>query len=154
TTSSVPLSRCPPPENASRFRPPLEGVKGRSSIGGLMRTIDAGLAAHMAGGVTTLARCWVVARRDGAVLGFTDHDRDIPLDGVVCEAASGLSASEAAGESGFAAGGMEVAGALSSERLSEADLAAGLYDDAEVTVWLVNWQAPEERHLLRTGHIG
>jgi uncharacterized phage protein (TIGR02218 family) len=49
---------------------------------------------------------------------------------------------------------MEVSGALSSERLVADDLAAGLYDNAEVRVLLVNWSAPEERHLLRLGHLG
>ncbi|MBB5755281.1 DUF2163 domain-containing protein [Prosthecomicrobium pneumaticum] len=119
-----------------------------------MRIIGPELAAHLAGGVTALARVWVVRRRDGVVLGFTDHDRDIVFDGVVCAAASGFSAGEAAAESGFAAGGMEVEGALASESLSEADLAAGLYDDAAVEVWLVDWRDPAVRHRLRSGHIG
>jgi uncharacterized phage protein (TIGR02218 family) len=33
-------------------------------------------------------------------------------------------------------------------------LRAGLYDKAEVRVYLVNWQATAERHFLRVGHIG
>jgi hypothetical protein len=32
--------------------------------------------------VTTLATCWKSMRCDGAVLGFTDHLRDLELDGV------------------------------------------------------------------------
>jgi hypothetical protein len=42
-----------------------------------MRAIPEALASHIAGGVTTLCRCWRLTRRDGAVLGFTDHDRDL-----------------------------------------------------------------------------
>ena len=43
-------------------------------------------AAHLASGITTLARCWALTRADGTVLGFTDHDRDIGFDGIVFKA--------------------------------------------------------------------
>jgi len=119
-----------------------------------MRQIPSGLAAHVAAGVTTLCRCWRLVRNDGAVLGFTDHDRALAFDGTDYEPAGGLDASEDVREAGFATGGMEVAGALSSERIDAADLAAGLYDAAEVTVYLVNWTAPEERLTLRKGRLG
>ena len=119
-----------------------------------MRILSPGLAAHLAGGVTTLCRCWKVTRADGSVLGFTDHDRALSFDGVDYEPESGLDASEDVSETGFAIGGLEAVGALSSERLTTANLAAGLYDHAEVSVWLVNWTTPAERHLLRLGHLG
>ncbi|HZP20096.1 MAG TPA: DUF2163 domain-containing protein [Bauldia sp.] len=119
-----------------------------------MRTIDAGLAAHVAAGTTTLCRCWKLTRSDGAVLGFTDQDRTVSFDATDYEPAQGFDASEETSALGFAVGGMEVSGALSSERLTGEDLAAGLYDNAEVRVFLVNWLAPAERHLLRVGHLG
>jgi uncharacterized phage protein (TIGR02218 family) len=119
-----------------------------------MRTIDSGLAAHLAGGATTLCRCWKVTRSDGSVLGFTDHDCALAFDGTDYEPESGLDASEDTGATGFAIGGLEATGALSSERLTAEDLAAGLYDHAEVRVYLVNWTTPDERHLLRLGHLG
>jgi len=119
-----------------------------------MRTIDPGLAAHLAAGVTTLCRCWRVTRGDGVVLGFTDHDRDIAFDGVTYEPESGFDASEDVSATGFVVGGLEALGALSSDRLDADDLAAGLYDNAEVAVFLVNWTTPAERHLMRLGHLG
>ena len=119
-----------------------------------MRILSPDLAAHLTGGVTTLCRCWTVTRSDGSVLGFTDHDRALAFDDVDYEPESGLDASEDVSETGFAIGGLEAVGALSSERLTIADLAAGLYDHAEVAVWLVNWTTPAERHLLRLGHLG
>jgi hypothetical protein len=54
-----------------------------------MKTISAGLAQHLAAEVTTLATCWRITRRDGVVLGFTDYIRDLEVDGVTYEAASG-----------------------------------------------------------------
>jgi uncharacterized phage protein (TIGR02218 family) len=119
-----------------------------------VRSLDPDFAAHLATGVTTLCRCWRLTRSDGVVLGFTDHDQSLSFDGVAYEPATGFDASEDVSATGFAIGGLEVSGALTSDRLNEDDLAAGLYDAAEVRVFLVNWSAPAERHLLRVGHLG
>ena len=119
-----------------------------------MRAIPAALAARLGDGATTLCRCWALHRRDGAVLGFTDHDRDLVIGGVTYAARSGLEAAEASAELGFAVGGGEVAGALTAAGLTEADVAAGLYDGAGVETWLVDWAAPEARLLLDVASLG
>jgi uncharacterized phage protein (TIGR02218 family) len=119
-----------------------------------MRPIPPGLAAHLEGGATTLCHCWKLTRRDGQSFGFTDHDRDLVFAGVTFAARTGLEAAEAASELGFAVGGGEVSGALVSAGITEDDLAAGLYDNASVETWLVNWAEPNERLLLDAGSIG
>jgi uncharacterized phage protein (TIGR02218 family) len=119
-----------------------------------MKTFSPALAEHLAGGATTLCNCWRITRADGVALGFTDHDRTIPFDGLDYEPATGLDASEAVAHAGLQVGGLEVTGALSSERISETDLKAGLCDNARVETWLVNWSDPGERHLMRVGSIG
>ena len=119
-----------------------------------MKHIDPALAQHLAGEVTTLARCWALNRLDGVVFGFTDHDRDITFGGVTFRASTGLDAAEASAELGFAVGGGDVAGALNSAGLSEDDLAAGRYDGASVTSWLVNWDDPSQRLVTATSVIG
>lgn len=119
-----------------------------------MRDIPVELAGHLSGEVTTLCHCWRVTRRDGVVLGFTDHDDDLAFDAVTFHAASGLEAAEAKTDFGFAIGGGEVAGALGSDGLTEADLSAGLWDSAKVELFLVNWSAVEQRVLLRVGEVG
>ncbi|MGV8936002.1 MAG: DUF2163 domain-containing protein [Allorhizobium sp.] len=119
-----------------------------------MRAIASGLAAHLAGSATTLCACWRVTRRDGMVLGFTDHDRDLPFSGTLYRAASGFAASAVEEGDGLAATASNVAGGFSSEAISEADLAAGRYDGARVEVFLVNWQAPDDNLLLRVQEIG
>lgn len=119
-----------------------------------MRAIPDDLAAHLAAKATTLCRCWRLERSDGVVLGFTDHDRALTFDGTTYEPAGGFDASEATSATGFAIGGLEVGGALASDRLDPADLAGGLYDNAEVLLYLVNWSTPSERMLLRKGHLG
>ena len=119
-----------------------------------MRTIPTGLQAHLDGGVTTLCHAWRVTRRDGVVLGFTDHDRDLSFGGTDYGAASGFEASEAEDGNGLAAESGEVSGGFSAEAIGEADLAAGRYDGAKVEVFAVNWQDPSERLLLRTAELG
>lgn len=119
-----------------------------------MRDVPAALAAHFAGGATTLCRCWSLTRNDGLVLGFTDHDRDLAFDGVGFASTIALDTAETASELGFAIGGGEVSGAFAAIGLNEADLTRGLYDDARVSIWLVNWADPSQRLLLETGFVG
>jgi uncharacterized phage protein (TIGR02218 family) len=119
-----------------------------------MRSLPSPLAAHLADGVTTLCRCWRLVRRDGVSLGFTDHDRDLAFGGTTFLARTGLEAAEAHAELGFPVGGGEVAGALVSAGITEADIAAGRYDDASVETWLVNWNDAGQRLLLDIGVVG
>ena len=113
-----------------------------------MREIPTALAAHLVGDATTLCRCWRVTRRDGVVLGFTEHDRDLTFAGTVFLAESGFAGTEARAVNGLAAPGAEVTGGFSSAAIREADLSAGRYDGARVEVFTVNWQAPGDQHLL------
>ena len=119
-----------------------------------MRQLDAGLRAHLDGTCTTLCYCWRLIRADTIVLGFTDHDEKITFDGTNFEALAGFEASAAEAMLGINIDTQEVAGVFSSNLLSEADLAAGLYDNAKVETWLVNWQNIEEREMLRIGYLG
>ncbi|MCJ2008378.1 DUF2163 domain-containing protein [Methylobacterium sp. J-092] len=119
-----------------------------------MRDLPPAFAAHRAGGVTTLCRCWALRRRDGVALGFTDHDRDLAVAGLTYAARTGLEAAEAAAELGFAVSGGDVSGALASLGLTEADIAGGLYDGAGIETWLVDWTDPDTRLLLDVGTLG
>ncbi|HEY7644693.1 MAG TPA: DUF2163 domain-containing protein [Hyphomicrobiales bacterium] len=119
-----------------------------------MKTLPPGLQAHLSSGATTLAWCWRVMRADGAVYGFTDHDRDIAFDATSFEAASGFTGTDIRQSLGLSVDNLDVSGALQSDRLSEADLAAGLFDDARIEIWRVNWVEPEQRGLMMSGSIG
>lgn len=105
-------------------------------------------------GCTTLARAWRLERRDGVVMGFTDHDLPLRFDGLDYLPETGLTARAFASSTGLSVDNSEAVGALSSEAISEADIAAGRYDGAEVTVWQVNWAAPAQRRVVFRGHMG
>jgi len=119
-----------------------------------MRALPPGLQAHLDSGATTLCWCWRLTRRDGAQLGFTDHDRNLHFDGTTFEASAGFTATEMKQSLGLSVDNLEVEAALNSERLSEEELAAGLYDDARVEIFRVNWNNPEQRVLMRVGSLG
>lgn len=97
-----------------------------------MRVLPPVLAAALAGGVTTLARCWRITRTDGLIVGLTEHDEDLTLDGTLFRALGGVSGSETASSLGFAVDGGELSAAFSSDVLDEADLDAGRFDGAQV----------------------
>ena len=119
-----------------------------------MKSLPPSLQSHLDSGATTLAWCWRVTRRDGVRLGFTDHDRDLVFDGTTFAAATGFTATEIRDAVGLAVDNLEVESALSSDSLNEDDLAAGLFDDAAIEIWRVNWQDTSQRVLMRSGSIG
>lgn len=119
-----------------------------------MRVLSAGLQDHLDTGATTLCWCWRITRNDGVAFGFTDHDRDVAFDGTSFEAASGFTGSEITGAVGLNVDTLEVEGAIQSDRLSEKDLAAGLFDNALIEIYRVNWAEPTQRLLMRYGNLG
>ena len=119
-----------------------------------MRTIPTALAAHLAGDATTLCQAWRVTRRDGVVLGFTEHDHDLTFAGTTFYAASGFAASSIEAGAGLSAETSEVAGGFSSAAIDEADLIDGRYDGARVELFWVNWAAPAQHLLLKIQEIG
>ena len=106
------------------------------------------------GELTTLALCWRVERRDGVTIGLTDHDRDLVVDGLVHRAAPGMTPSAIKRSDGLDADTMDVAGALTSGAIAEADLLAGRWDGARVALFAVDWSDPANRVDLGEGTIG
>ena len=64
--------------------------------------------------------------QDGAVLGFTDHDRTLTFDGTDFVPASGLDGGEASAKLGPQVDTSEVVGVLSSEAIAEDDILLAL----------------------------
>ncbi len=121
-----------------------------------MKAVPAALQAHLETGATTLAWCWRVTRSasDGAVFGFTDHDRALSFDGTVFEPEAGFMAAELRAGVDLAVDAQAAEGVLSSQVITERDIAAGLWDNACVEVWRVNWQDTSQRVQIRRGSLG
>ncbi|ARE82153.1 phage protein [Roseovarius mucosus] len=113
-----------------------------------------GLLEHLGTGVTTTCRAWALTRRDGVVMGFTDHDRLLAFEGIAFRPDTGLSALALQQTTGLSVDNTEALGALNDAAIREADIEAGRYDGAELRAWLVNWQDVAARRLLFRGSIG
>ncbi|MFZ5964717.1 DUF2163 domain-containing protein [Thalassococcus sp. BH17M4-6] len=116
--------------------------------------MQAELGAHLATGLTNVARAWEVKRKDGMRLGFTDHDLDLAFVGLTFRADTGMTAMTLQQGTGLSVDNTEAMGALSDAAITEADIAAGRYDGAEVLAWLVNWKDVSQRQMLFRGTIG
>lgn len=105
--------------------------------------------------LVTLAFCWRIERRDGVTIGLTSHDRDLVIDGLTYRAAPGMTPSAVRSGIGLEGEDSDLAGALSSDAISETDLMAGRWDGAALELWLTQWEAPGDLWLsLARGEIG
>lgn len=112
------------------------------------------LNTHLATEATHVCYCWSVRRSDGRVLGFTDHDRRLSFEGITFTPESGLSAKALTSTTGLSVNNSEALGVLNADAITEADIEAGRYDDAEVTTWLVQWDDVTRREVKFIGSIG
>lgn len=110
-----------------------------------MRTIPEEMTDRIESGAARLCHVWVLRRADGVELGFTDHDRDLIVEGVTCRASTGWTAGAADSAVGFGAGSAAVAGGLDDTAITDADVEAGLYGAASVALWRVDWDRPDLR---------
>ncbi len=117
-----------------------------------MRDIPSEMVARIESGAAMLCHAWLLMRRDGERMGFTDHDRDLDVDGVICRAASGWMAGvmESAADR---VGTVSVAGGLDDAAIRAEDLDAGLYDHATVDLWRVDWARPDLKVRLWCGQL-
>lgn len=105
--------------------------------------------------VTRLAQCWRIDRTDGVTQAFTSFDKPLTLDGITYRPANSFSASQLASDTEMSVADVEVLGALDSDDIDAADLLAGVYDNAEVELFLVDWgDLSLPRTVIRRGWIG
>lgn len=103
--------------------------------------------------VTYYIQTWTITRKDGQVFAFTSHVSDFLFKGIVHKACNSLSAS--ATESSTipsSTGNMDMAGVVSDDSITDADLYNGLFDGAEVEVWVVPWKNPDNETAMRVLH--
>jgi uncharacterized phage protein (TIGR02218 family) len=107
------------------------------------------------GELTSVALCWRIERADGAGIALTSHDEAILSEGAVHQPQPGMSPAAITRKLGIEAQSAEVAGAVSSEALTDEDLSLGRWDGARASLTAVDWQdASAEPIQLLTGEIG
>jgi len=118
-------------------------------------SISASLQTHLADRRSTLCTCWKVTRRDGEIFTFTDCRRDLVVDALTYIASSGYSASAIQTNAALNVDNLEIQGALSDESITETDMLAGLWDFAEIEIFMVNYEDLTMGKMnLRKGNLG
>lgn len=120
-----------------------------------MKNIPAALETHLGGDAWTLATLWTITRQDATVFRFTDHDQDIVSSGDTYKAAIGYVTTAIKHGIDTSVDNMDVNGLLDDAGITAAELAGGFFDNAAVTIELVNWAAPTNGTVpLLEGNLG
>lgn len=120
----------------------------------MSKTVPTAMQNDLDGRATHHCFCWQVTRGDAQTFGFTDHDRNLTFDSTTFVAETGLTPSAIESSIGLSVDNMDVMGILNSISIDEQDLAAGLYDNATITSYRVDWQNVANRVIVLKGSIG
>lgn len=121
----------------------------------MSKTIPSALQTHLDGEVTSVATCWKITRKDATVYRFTDHDKLLTVSGDDYTPTDGYSAKAIESSGDMSVDNLEILGVLQDASISEADIVAGLFNDAVVELFIVNHQnIANGISELRKGWIG
>jgi len=111
-----------------------------------MKTIPANLATHLATRETTLAVALKVTRDDmsATVFGWTTHDTDDVVSGVVYSANPGLQVTSMQIASGAAVGNMELTTLHDQTIFTTAEILGGVWRNAAFEIFRYNYVAPAD----------
>ncbi len=107
-------------------------------------------------------RCFLVKQRiSGIVQGFTEHDKNLTKDlsdgngEITYKAAASFVPKAIVGTNSFAVDNTEVEGVLDPTAFLDSDVHAGVYDRAEIKIFLLDWKDTSlDAIALRRGFIG
>ena len=105
----------------------------------MSRTISTAFQTHLNSNTYTLATCWKLVRSDGVTLGFTSNVKDLTVSGQLYASKLGAAPSAIRSNVGTGVDNLDVLALFDSAAITEGDLLSGLYDNAAVTVFLVNY---------------
>lgn len=107
-----------------------------------MRTVPAAITAARQSSSSTLCKIWRIERTDGTVYRFTEHDRDLVVDGETFVSTASFDPSAIKVSADLSVGDMDVQGAFDSSYITERDLIAGKYNGASFWVAEALWDNP------------
>ncbi len=121
----------------------------------MVRSVSSQFEAHLQGECTTLATLWKLTRRDGVVMGFTDHESDINFESLLYKARSGFQPTAVNNKSDFSVDNIDIDGILDASDIREDDLQTGIYDYAELEIHMINYaDITQGSLLLKRGWLG
>lgn len=129
----------------------------------MSKEISSLLLAHLRGEDTTLALCWKITKKNGDVILGTDHDLDITVTAGVLAgvyiAGANISGADISSSADMSVDNSSVQGSfpdtITLPDLTAADVQAELLNNAPVTLFFLNWAAPDDGQCyLRAGFLG
>lgn len=122
----------------------------------------------MGGELTTLCTCWKAQLKNGQLLGFTDHSRDIAIvepvsfgsttmrpEPTIYRASSGFTPSAVENSAVLNVDNLELEALLTNDQIQESDLMAGRWDAAAIEIFMVNYEnLTMGRLILKSGILG
>lgn len=121
----------------------------------ILRNIPAALQDHLDDTTTTMGCCWRITREDGIIFRLTDADVPVQLsDGEYTPTDAGRP-SAIENTTDLTTGNLTVQQILSSDQITVDDLNAGLFDNAKVELYWINYENPGQGHItLFVGYFG
>lgn len=108
----------------------------------------------MSTNITTLAACWKITRTDGSILALTEHDRNLIIDNVEYCAKGGTYSSAVKTHSDLTNDNAEIEAALDHSSITPHDIHTGLYNDADIEMFFVDYTNTSNIHCRKGGKIG
>ncbi len=108
-----------------------------------MRKFPEAFRERLQAGTAKTCLCWKLSRADMRIVAVTDHDRPVEFDGQRYEPGAALEAVDLTTTLGLAPAPATARGALSSAAITAQDLRAGLWDEARIDVYRVDWDRPQ-----------
>jgi uncharacterized phage protein (TIGR02218 family) len=103
--------------------------------------------------VKTLCHCVLIERADGTRLGFTSFDCDLEIGGVTYYAHSAIDPSAVSQKADLSTDNVEIKALVDNNLITPQALIAGAYDNAKITLFLVDFIDFSTTNLL-TGRVG
>src|SRR6185369_13719467 len=133
----------------------FDTINRRFQLGGNLpvKDLPTPLAEHLKSQVTTICTCVAIRRkRDDRSFHFTDHDRVVVFQGQQYLPYNSFSRFSISSSVELDVDGLEITGMIRESGIQRADIASGLFDFAEVEVFIVNYESPSDgRLILRKG---
>lgn len=120
-----------------------------------MRQIKSHIRTHKpSSSVTEYAMCWHIKLKNDEEIGFTTHDNDIKINGLNYLSKALIRYDAIQKNTNLLKGFNEIIGIIDHELIKEDDILKGKFDNALLSIYLVNYKDTKQlQHLLKQGYI-
>jgi uncharacterized phage protein (TIGR02218 family) len=120
-----------------------------------LKTLPALLQTHVSQQTTSLAYGLKITREDGEIHGFTSHESDDTISGVVYQSSPGVDVTSIVTTAGLQVGNLELTTLDDGEVFTTEDILGGRWRNAAFTLFRYNWESPSDGiETLTVGTLG